>query len=318
MDNLALFAGSANRPLAGAIGEYLGIALGRHTLQSFPDGELLVKLEEDVRGRDVFIIQSTCQPTNETLMELLIFIDCARRASAERVTAVIPYYGYARQDRKDEGRTPITAKLVANLIVTAGADRVLTCDLHAGQIQGFFDIPVDNLYAEPVLSREFKRRDWKDLVVVSPDPGSTRRAGQYAARLGADLAIVDKRRISGDTVKHGYLIGDVKDKTVLMMDDMITTAGTICGSAQVCKDNGAKEIYVGATHGVLVGDSLARLREAPINEVVVTDTIPIPQEKIDAIGKLKVLSVAMLMGEAIHRIHNDESVSSLFVLDNGR
>ena len=318
MDNLALFAGSANRPLAGAIGEYLGIALGRHTLQSFPDGELLVKLEEDVRGRDVFIIQSTCQPTNETLMELLIFIDCARRASAERVTAVIPYYGYARQDRKDEGRTPITAKLVANLIVTAGADRVLTCDLHAGQIQGFFDIPVDNLYAEPVLSREFKRRDWKDLVVVSPDPGSTRRAGQYAARLGADLAIVDKRRISGDTVKHGYLIGDVKDKTVLMMDDMITTAGTICGSAQVCKEAGAKEIYVGATHGVLVGDSLARLREAPIAEVVVTDTIPIPQEKIDAIGKLKVLSVAMLMGEAIHRIHNDESVSSLFVLDNGR
>ncbi|MHC4563037.1 MAG: ribose-phosphate diphosphokinase [Planctomycetota bacterium] len=317
MDNLALFAGTANLPLAEAITEYLGTGLGHANVATFPDGEILVKLEEDVRGRDVFIIQSTCAPTNEALMELLIFIDCARRASAERVTAVIPYYGYARQDRKDEGRTPITAKLVANLIVTAGADRVLTVDLHAGQIQGFFDIPVDNLYAEPVLSREFRSRNWDDLVVVSPDPGSTRRAGMYAARLGADLAIVDKRRISGDSVKHGYLIGDVKDKTVLMMDDMITTGGTICGSAQVCKDAGAKAIYVGASHGVLVGDSATRLREAPIDEVVVTDTVPIPPETIDAIGKLKVLSVAMLMGEAIHRIHNDESVSSLFQMNNG-
>ena len=318
MDNLAIFAGESNRPLAEAIGEYLGISLGNAKITRFPDGETLVKLEEDVRGRDVFIVQSTCSPTNETLMELLIFIDCARRASAERITAVIPYYGYARQDRKDEGRTPITAKLVANLIGTAGADRVLTLDLHAGQIQGFFDIPVDNLYAEPVLRREFKTRNWEDLVVVSPDPGSTRRAGMYAAQLGADLAIVDKRRVSGDTVKHGYLIGDVTGKTVLMMDDMITTGGTICGSAKVCKDAGAKNIFVGATHGVFVGNAVENLTNAPIDEIVTTDTIPITQEKIDAIGKLKVLSVAMLMGEAIHRIHNNESVSSLFVIDNGR
>ena len=318
MDNLALFAGSANPPLAEAIGEYLGIALGRINLQRFPDGEVLVKLEEDVRGRDVFVIQPTCAPTNETLMELLIFIDCARRASAERVTAVIPYYGYARQDRKDEGRTPITAKLVANLIVTAGADRVLTSDLHAGQIQGFFDIPVDNLYAEPVLSREFKSRNWKDLVLVSPDVGNTKRARAYAERLGGELAVVDKRRVSGDTVKHGHIIGDVKGKTVLMMDDMITTGGTICSAAELCHKEGAKEIFVGATHAVLVEKAFTNLREAPITEVVVTDTVPVPQETIDAVGKLKVLSVAMLMGEAIHRIHNNESVSSLFMMDNGR
>ena len=318
MDNLAIFAGTSNPPLAQAIGEYLGIPLGRVKIIGFPDGEQLVKLEEDVRGRDVFIIQSTCAPTNESLMQLLIFIDCARRASAERITAVIPYYGYARQDRKDEGRTPITAKLVANLIVTAGADRVLTMDLHAGQIQGFFDVPVDNLYAEPVLSREFRSRNWADLVVVSPDPGSTRRAGTYAERLGADLAIVDKRRVSGNAVEHGYLIGEVKGKTVLMVDDMITTGGTICGAATVCRQAGAKEVYVGATHAILVGNAIENFSTAPIDEMVVTDTVPVPQDKIDAIGKLKVLSVAMLMGEAIHRIHNDESVSSLFMMDNDR
>lgn len=318
MDNLAIFTGTSNRPLAEAIGEYLGLPLGRAKINRFPDGERLVKLEDDVRGRDVFIIQSTCTPTNETLMELLIFIDCARRASAERITAVIPYYGYARQDRKDEGRTPITAKLVANLIVTAGTDRVLTLDLHAGQIQGFFDVPVDNLYAEPVLSREFRQRHWDDLVLVSPDPGSTRRAGHYAARLGADLAIVDKRRVSGTEVKHGHIIGDVKDKTVLMVDDMITTGGTIRGAAEVCRDAGAKAVYVSATHAVLVEKSVENLSADAINEVIVTDTIPAPQEMLDAIGKIKVLSVAMLMGEAIHRIHNDESVSSLFSMDNGR
>jgi len=317
MDNLAIFAGTSNRPLARAIGEYLGMAPGRVNITRFPDGEQLVKLEEDVRGRDVFIIQSTCGPTNETLMELLIFIDCARRASAERVTAVMPYYGYARQDRKDEGRTPITAKLVANLIVTAGADRVLTVDLHAGQIQGFFDIPVDNLYAEPVLSREFKARNWDDLALVSPDPGSTRRAGAYAERLGAQLAIVDKRRITGTHVEHGPIIGDVKGRTVLMVDDMITTGGTICGAARVCRDAGAKAVYVSATHAPLVGNAVKNFIEAPIDEVIVTDTIPVADEKVQAIGKLKVLSVAPLMGEAIHRIHNDESVSSLFAINNG-
>ncbi len=318
MDDLAVFAGSANRPLAENIAEYLGITLGRANIMCFPDGEILVKLEDDVRGRDVFIIQPTCAPTNESLMELLIFIDCARRASAERITAVVPYYGYARQDRKDEGRTPITAKLVANLITTAGADRMLTIDLHAGQIQGFFDIPVDNLYAEPVHSRYFSQFEWDDLVLVSPDPGNAKRARAYAQRLGGDLAIVDKRRVSGDTVEHGYLIGDVTDKTVLMMDDMITTGGTVRGAARLCREAGAKSVHVGATHAVLVGDVVEKLGDPVIDEVILTDTIPIPQEKLDAIGKIRVLSVAPMMGEAIHRIHSNESVSSLFNMDNGR
>ena len=318
MDDLAVFAGSANRPLAEKIAEYLGISLGCANIIRFPDGEILVKLEEDVRGRDVFIVQPTCAPTNESLMELLILIDCARRASAERITAVVPYYGYARQDRKDEGRTPITAKLVANLITTAGADRMLTIDLHAGQIQGFFDIPVDNLYAEPVHSRYFRQFEWDNLVLVSPDPGNAKRARAYAQRLGGDLAIVDKRRVSGDTVEHGYLIGDVTGKTVLMMDDMITTGGTICGAARICKDAGAEHILIGATHGVLVGNFGANLANAPIDEVVLTDTIPVPREKLDAIGKVKVLTMAPMMGEAIHRIHSNESVSSLFNMDNGR
>ncbi len=318
MDDLAVFAGSANVPLATKIAEYLGISLGAAKITPFPDGEILVKLEEDVRGRDVFIVQPTCAPTNESLMELLIFIDCARRASAERITAVVPYYGYARQDRKDEGRTPITAKLVANLITEAGADRMLTMDLHAGQIQGFFDIPVDNLYAEPVHSRYFKQFEWENLVLVSPDPGNAKRARAYAQRLGGDLAIVDKRRISGDTVEHGYVIGDVAGKTVLMMDDMITTGGTVRGAARLCREQGAKEVFVGATHGVLVGDVVEKLGDPAIDKVVLTDTVPVSQEKLDAIGKIHVLSVAPMMGEAIHRIHSNESVSSLFNMENGR
>jgi len=310
--NFKLFSGRANRRLAEKVGDYLGTPLGAAKISPFPDGELLVKIEEDVRGRDVFLLQTTCDPVNETLMELLIFIDCARRASAERITAVLPYYGYARQDRKDEGRTPITAKLVANLIATAGADRVLTVDLHANQIQGFFDIPVDNLYAEPVLSRYWAARKFKDLVLVSPDPGNAKRARMYAEHLGGDLAIIDKRRKSGTDIEVGRIIGNVKGKTVLMMDDMISTAGTICEAAKLCMDEGAVRVCVGATHGVLVGPAAQRLIEAPIEEVVVTDTVPVPDEKVRAIGKLKVLSVAELMGEAIHRIHNDESVSNLF------
>lgn len=318
MADYRLFGGRANGPLAEAISEYLGKPLGKVTIKPFPDSELFIRLDEDVRGKDVFIIQPTCTPANDTLMELLIFIDSARRASAERITAVIPYFGYARQDRKDEGRTPITAKLVANLIATAGADRVLTMDLHAAQIQGFFDIPVDNLHAEPVLSRHFLARNFENLVVVSPDAGNTKIARVYADRFGGELAVIDKRRVSGSNVEVGRIIGDVEGKTVVMMDDMISTAGTVCSAASLCAEHGAGEIYVGATHGVLCGPAAERLRDAPITEVVVTDTIPVSPEKVQAIGKLTVLTVADLMGEAIHRIHNDESVSSLFQIEGSQ
>jgi len=316
--NLKIFGGRANPDLARKIGDYLGLPLGRITVEPFPDGETRIRLEEDVRGRDVFYIQPTSDPVNESLVELLIFIDCARRASAERITAVVPYFGYARQDRKDEGRVPITAKLVANLMATAGTDRVLTMDLHAAQIQGFFDIPVDNLYAEPVLSRHFSERKLEDLVLVSPDPGNAKTARKYAERLGGDLAIIDKRRTSGSSVMLGRVIGEVSGKTVLMMDDMISTAGTICQAAEVCKSQGAKRICVGATHAVLCGPAAERLAKAPIDEVVVTDTVPVSEDKARQIGKLTVLTVSALMGEAIYRIHNDESVSSLFQIDGRR
>ena len=318
MPNLRLFAGRSNMPLAEKISEYLGIELGNVKIEPFPDGELMIKLEEDVRGKDVFIIQSTCDPVNRSMMELLIFIDCARRASAERITAVIPYFGYARQDRKDEGRTPITAKLVANLIATAGADRVLTMDLHAAQIQGFFDIPVDNLLAEPVLSHYFINEKIENLALVSPDVGNVKRARIYADRMNGELAIIDKRRVSGLEVEVGHVIGDVKGRTVLMIDDMISTAGTICEAARLCKESGAERILVGTTHAVLCGPAIQRLRDAPIDEVVVTDTIPVSDEKLHDLGKGKVLSISRLMGEAIHRIHNDESVSSLFHMNIDR
>jgi len=318
MPNLKVFSGRANLPLARDITEYLGMPMGRCTIQPFPDGELFVRLDEDVRGRDVFVIQPTCRPVNESLMELLIFIDCARRASAERITAVMPYFGYARQDRKDEGRVPITAKLAANLIATAGCDRVLTMDLHAAQIQGFFDIPVDNLYAEPVLSRYYAGRGLQDLVLVSPDVGNMKRARVYAQRLGGELAVINKRRVSGSDVEIGRIIGDVNGKTVLMMDDMITTAGTISSAAALCKERGAEKVYVGATHAVLAGAAIERLCGAPIDEVVVTNTIPVPPETAEAVDTLVILSIAELIGEAIHRIHNDESVSSLFPESVGR
>ncbi|MFP4052785.1 MAG: ribose-phosphate diphosphokinase [Phycisphaerae bacterium] len=311
---MKVFSGRANPPLSRKVSDYLGLPLSAVKYQEFPDGEVLVKIEEDVRGKDVFIVQPTCQPVCRNVMELLIFIDCARRASAERITAVVPYFGYARQDRKDEGRVPITAKLVANMLVTAGAHRVLTLDLHAAQIQGFFDIPLDNLYAEPVLSRYYSQLNLEDLVLVSPDVGNVKRARMYAERLGGDLAIIDKRRVSGSDIEVGRLIGDVKGRTVLMMDDMISTAGTIASAAKLCRKLNAGRILVGATHAVLCGPAAERLREAPIDEVVVTDTVPVPQEKVDAIGKLKVLSVSALIGEAIHRIHNNESVSSLFLM----
>ena len=312
MDNLKIFSGRANRQLAQRIGEYLNVPLGRVTIEPFPDSELRIKLEEDVRGRDVFFIQPTFEPVNETLMELLVFLDCARRASVERVTAVIPYFGYARQDRKEEGRVPITAKLAANLIATAGADRALVMDLHAAQIQGFFDIPVDNLLSEPVLGQHFNEMGLDNLTVVSPDVGNVKRARVYAHHLGGELAVINKRRISGSQTEVGRVIGNVADRNVLMVDDMISTAGTLANAAHLVKAEGAKRIVVGATHAVLCGPAAERIREAPIEQIVVTDTIHVSDEKASALERLTVLSVDRLMGEAIRRIHNNESVSSLF------
>jgi len=310
-ENLKIFTGSSNVGLAGAVCKYLGIELGGAKIERFPDGEKFIKLEDDVRGRDCFVVQSTCSPVDENLMELLIYLDCLRRASARRITAVVPYFGYARQDRKDEGRVPITAKLVANLITTGGADRVLAIDLHAAQLQGFFDIPVDHLTGELVLSKYFRDKKIDKLTVVSPDVGNMRIASRYASHLGGELAIVHKRRLSGSEVEAQEMIGEVAGRNVLMCDDMITTAGTVCSAARLVKGRGAEKIYVGATHGVLVGDALEQLGEAPIDEVVVTDTIPLC-EKARELGSIKVLSVSAMLGEAIKRIHRDESVSSLF------
>lgn len=313
MDGLKIFSGRSNQLLAERICDYLGMAIGRAHVENFPDSELIVKLADDVRGRDAFVIQSTCAPVNENLMELLTFIDCLRRASARRVTAVIPYFGYARQDRKDEGRVPITAKLVCNLITTAGADRVLAIDLHAAQIQGFFDIPVDHLLAEPVILEYLKSLHVKDPVFLSPDVGNVKRSRSYAERLGSELAIIDKRRISGSEAKVQTIIGSVKDRDVIMVDDMIATAGTITQAAAAVKKEGARSVRVAATHPVLCGPAIERLQAAPIDEIVVTDTIPICESTRKALPSLKVLSVAPLFGEAIRRIHRNESVSILFV-----
>lgn len=313
MDALKVFAGRSNVALAERICDYLGISLGSGQISNFPDGELRLKLDEDVRGCDAFVIQSTCDPVNDNLMELLIFIDCLRRASASRITAVLPYFGYARQDRKDEGRVPITAKLVANMIVTAGADRALTMDMHAAQIQGFFDIPVDHLLAEPVLSYYLKQMNLANLVLVSPDVGNVRRARTCARRFGVDLAIIDKRRVSGTDTEVDHLIGDVTNKTVLMIDDLIATAGTVCNAAHACIKAGAKAIYIAATHPVLCGPSVERINEAPITELIVTDTIPLSAHASKELKKMKVLTVSELLGEAIRRIHRHESVSSLFL-----
>ncbi|HEX4131014.1 MAG TPA: ribose-phosphate pyrophosphokinase [Pirellulales bacterium] len=313
MNDLKIFSGRANAQLSRRICDYLGLPNGAISIGNFPDGEISCKVDEDVRGRDVFLVQPTCPPVNENLMELLIMIESCKRASAERVTAVMPYYGYARQDRKDEGRVPITAKLVANLIVRAGADRVLTMDLHAPQIQGFFDVPVDHLYGAPVLNDYFKqmRLDEDDIIVVSPDEGSIKRALGHAKRLNARLAIVDKRRSSAEKTRQENIIGaSVQGKIALMFDDMISTAGSICGAASKLHEAGAREIYVGATHGVLCGKAIENLAAAPIKGLVVTDTIPLPRER--RLDKITVLSVAPLLGEAIKRIHRNESVSRLF------
>jgi ribose-phosphate pyrophosphokinase len=313
MNDLKIFSGRANPDLARRICEYLGLSLGKISIGNFPDGEISCKIDEDVRGRDVFIVQPTCPPVNENIMELLIMIDSFLRASAYRITAVMPYFGYARQDRKDAGRVPITAKLAANIITRAGTDRVLAMDLHAAQLQGFFDVPVDHLYAAPVLNEHFNHQGYQrdELVVVSADEGGIKRALGHGNRLGAPLAVVDKRRTSAETTRQENIIGaPVKDKIVLMFDDMISTASSICGAAKVLKENGAKQIHVAATHGVLVGPAIERLSAAPIDTVIITDTIPLrPQQTLP---KIRVLSVAALLGQAIKRIHRNESVSMLF------
>ncbi len=310
-DNLKLFSGSGNVELARAVCKYLEIPLGGAKVERFADGEKVIRIEDDVRGRDCFVVQSTCKPVDEHLVELLIYLDCLRRASAKRITAVVPYFGYARQDRKDEGRVPITAKLVANLITTAGADRVLAIDLHAAQVQGFFDIPVDHLSGELVLSRYFRNKKIGNLTIVSPDVGNMKIASRYAERLGGDLAIVHKKRISGTEAVAQEIIGDVKGRNILMCDDIIATAGTICSAAKLVKERGAEKIYIGATHGVFAAQALEKLREAPIDEIVVTDTIPLTQQAQDQ-GDIKVLTVSSMLGEAIKRIHRNESVSNLF------
>jgi ribose-phosphate pyrophosphokinase len=309
--SLKLFSGNASPALANEICAYLGIGLGEATVSSFSDGEIRVRIEENVRGADVFVVQSCCHPVNTSIMELLIMIDALKRSSASRITAVIPYFGYGRQDRKDQPRVPISAKLVADLITTAGAHRVLTMDLHAGQIQGFFNIPVDHLYATPVLLDDISKGGWKDLVVVSPDAGGVERARVFAKRLQAGLAIIDKRREGPNHTQVMNIIGDVEGRPVLLLDDMIDTAGTIVQGAEACAEKGARRVWAGCTHPVLSGPALERLQTSCLTEVVVTNTIPL-DGKDQRCPKLRVLSVAPLLGEAIIRIHEEESVSSLF------
>jgi ribose-phosphate pyrophosphokinase len=291
--------------------------LGRGRTELFPDGELIVKVEEDVRGRDCFVIQPTSHPINAHLMELMIWIDCLKRASAERVTAVIPYFGYARQDRKDEGRTPITAKLVANLIERAGADRVVAVDLHAAQVQGFFDIPVDHLSASPVIVKWFESLELHNRVFASPDVGNVKRAQVYANMLGGDIGIIDKRRKSGSVVVSHNVIGDVAGKNILMVDDMITTAGTVTEAVRILKEHGARDIYMSATHAIFAPPAMERLTACPFTRLAVTDTIPIGTRADPIKDRMEVLSVADLLGEAIHRVHHNESVSALFKHGNG-
>ena len=309
---LKIFSGNANRPLAQRIADYVGVRLGDATVESFPDQETLVKFNENVRGRDVFIVQPTCPPANQHLMELLIMIDAARRASATRITAVVPFFGYARQDRKDQPRVPITAKLVANLIVAAGVNRVLTMDLHAQQIMGFFDIPVDHLYAAPVMIKYFQKKKLEDLAVVSPDIGGVKMVNAYANLLHAPLAVVAKRRKSPTDVEMLSVVGDVKDRNVLLVDDLTETAGTLTRAAEALKAHGAKNVYAAVSHAVLGSAALDRLKASELEELVTTDTVP--HSKVDGF-KLTELTVAPLLGEAIKRIHSAESVSSLFEID---
>jgi ribose-phosphate pyrophosphokinase len=312
-DELEIFTGNSNPALAREVAEHLGVKLGEVEVGRFPDGEVLVEVRQNVRGGDCFVIQSTCSPPNENLMELLLVMDALRRASSKRITAVIPYFGYSRQDRKVAPRVPISAKLVADLITAAGAQRVLTVDLHAGQIQGFFNIPVDNLYAMPVLVQYLRKRlDGRRLSVVSPDAGGVERARAFARRLNADLAIIDKRRQRASEVAEMRLVGDVRDSLALLVDDMIDTAGTITEAAKVILQAGASEVMACATHPILSGPACERLSHSPIQEVITTNSIPLSAKAQAEVPNLKVLSVGGLIAEAVRRIHNEESVSSLF------
>jgi len=305
-----VFEGNSNRALAEEITSIMGKPVGKSDVSTFSDGEISVKVQETVRGRDVYIIQSTCDPVNNNLMELLIMIDAVKRASAGRINAVIPYYGYARQDRKARARDPITAKLVANLICAAGADRVVTMDLHAAQIQGYFDIPVDHLFGIPILTKYFKKKKLTDLTIVSPDHGSVTRARNMAERLNAPIAIVDKRRQKDNECEVMNVIGDIEGKTCLLVDDMIDTAGTITNAANKLSELGAKEVYACATHGVLSGNAIVNIKSSAIKEMVLLNTVPIGKEK--QIDKIKVLSVASIFAEAMTNIHNNDSVSKMF------
>ncbi|NMB25042.1 MAG: ribose-phosphate pyrophosphokinase [Firmicutes bacterium] len=307
---LKIFTGNANPKLAQDIARYLGTTVGQSEISRFKDGEINIRIGETVRGADVFVVQPTSAPTDTHLVELLIMIDAFKRASAKEVAAVIPYYGYARQDRKTQPRDPISAKLVANILTAAGADRVLTMDLHAGQIQGFFDIPVDNLRGMPILANYFQEKGLDDLVVVSPDVGGVSRAREFANRLDCTLAIVDKRRPAPNVAEATNVIGDIEGKTAIIIDDIIDTAGTICEAVRVLLDRGAKEVYACCSHPVLSPPATERLAASPVKEVVVTNSIPLPAEK--QLDKMKVLSVAPLFGEAIRRIFEELSVSKLF------
>ena len=312
LKELKIFTGNANPALAQEICDHLSVPLAKASVKSFSDGEIMVEIKENVRGRDVFVVQPTCQPSNQNLMELLVMIDALKRASASRITAVIPYFGYARQDRKVAPRTPITSKLVADLITTAGAQRVLCVDLHAGQIQGFFNIPVDHLYAAPVVLDDIKSRFSGEVVVVSPDAGGTERARAFAKRLNAGLAIIDKRRSAANVSEVMHIIGDVDGKTCIIVDDMIDTAGTLCQAATALKAHGAGDVHATATHAVLSGPALERINASSLKEVLISNTIP-AEAKVIECPRLRIISVAKLLAEAIHRIHGDESVSSLFV-----
>jgi ribose-phosphate pyrophosphokinase len=310
-----IFSGTANEPLASAICKSIGVELGKCTIKPFPDGETFVKIEENVRGEEVFVVQPTSPPTNHHLMELFIMMDALRRASAARITAVLPFYGYARQDRKDQPRVPITAKLVANLLVASGANRILAVDLHAQQIQGFFDIPVDHLYAAPVMYDYLKQKNLTNLVVVSPDAGGIKMAHAYSQTLEAELAIVAKRRKSATEVESMAVIGEIEGKNVLLVDDLTETAGTLTAAAAALKEKGAKKIIACVSHAILGDTGIERLRKSAIDELITTDTVQRPA--IDGV-KITTLSVAGLLGEAIKRIHSNSSVNSLFEFKGGR
>ncbi|MDI6781938.1 MAG: ribose-phosphate pyrophosphokinase [bacterium] len=310
VDEIRIFSGNANRGLAEEICRYVDIPQGNADVDSFSDGETCVQINDNVRGADVFLVQSTCPPTNQNLMELLIMIDAVKRASARRITAVIPYYGYARQDRKVQPRVPISAKLVADLLTVAGTHRMLTIDLHVGQIQGFFNIPVDHLFAAPVIIDYFKNKNINDMVIVSPDAGGVERARAVAKRLNTSIAIIDKRREEKNVAKAMHVIGNVHDKNLILLDDMIDTAGSITQSVGALKQYGAKDIYACCTHGVFSGNAMERINNSELKEVVTTNTIPLGDKKSD---KIVVLSVAKFLADAIVRIHQESSVSSLFV-----